>query len=313
MMQKSDFSKKTKKFAAEVGFDLVGITSAEPLANAADLESRLMPELVGEMTFLRRNPEKRCNPSSLLKNARSVICVALSYFHGCNMDFGNTRAATYALAPDYHVVIRQKLKLLVRKMETALGKKFYSRICVDSAPILEKALAARAGLGWVGKNGLLINRDFGSWLVLGEMLTDLELAFDSPCENACGDCSACLEACPTEAFSEPGMLVPARCISYLTIEHKGGIPVSLASHMGKWIFGCDECQLACSWNRSARTGGCRDFLPLIKPENLSVEAIRSMNENEFDSIFDGTVFQRTGLDRLKRNARIVRKNIERKS
>lgn len=239
-------SQRIKHIALDVGFSLCGIASAMPIKSQLPyLLLYLAQGKNASMGWIARDPDRRIDPSSLLDNARSVICCALSYGK-LGIDGGpNENKAAFARGKDYHVVIMKMLKRMVAKIkEDNPNNKF--KCCVDTSPILEKALASRAGLGWIGKNTLLINQKFGPWLLLGEIVTDLEIAPDSPVENRCGDCERCVKSCPTSALD--GLSLDAtRCISYLTIEHRGEISEGLKSKVRPNQYGCDLCIEACPY------------------------------------------------------------------
>jgi epoxyqueuosine reductase len=241
-----------KNVAAKLGFAAVGITTAEPVAGLDSLQSAIGEGRIASMHWLARDPRARCDPATLLPGARSVICLAFPYGENGirsseKSHSDHTGRARFARGADYHALVRQKLGLL---WEAILKHhpKARARLCVDTSPILEKALAARAGLGWIGKHTILINRRFGSWFVLGEIITDLELEADGQPEDLCGDCRACLDACPTKALIAPGVLDSRRCISYLTIEHKGSLPEEIRPLVAGGTYGCDICQEVCPYN-----------------------------------------------------------------
>ncbi|MFH1653952.1 MAG: tRNA epoxyqueuosine(34) reductase QueG [Pseudomonadota bacterium] len=249
-----------KQKALDVGFDLCGITTADTLCeDLSHLKKYLCEHHNGTMSWLARSPERRIDPKSLMPDAKSVICCALTY--GDNGLIENLSplplrervrvrvrgvSASYARGADYHEVIKEKLKKLWDeiKKEHPNAK---AKLCVDTSLILEKALAQRAGLGWIGKNTLLINEKFGPWLLLGEIITDIKLEPDRPIQNQCGDCTKCIDACPTKALIAEHDLNASRCISYLTIEHKGEIDPNLKSFIQPGMYGCDVCLEVCPW------------------------------------------------------------------
>ncbi len=245
---------KIKQWGFDLGFDCVGITSAQPVDNPHidAFKNYLANGYQGDMQYLSRNIEKRLDVRLLVPGARSVICAALNYYHETPAQ-NSTRlcgkVARYAWERDYHDVVKEKLHRLADHIRAAVDTPVITRCFVDTAPILEKAYAARAGLGWIGKNTLLLNEKFGSWLVFGEIVTDLELDCDQPVPDRCGDCDLCLHACPTNALIEPRILDARRCISYLTIESKSEVPAELQPKIGNWLFGCDNCQNACPFNQ----------------------------------------------------------------
>jgi epoxyqueuosine reductase len=242
-----------KNVATELGFAAVGVTTAEPVAGLDSLRSAIGEGRIASMHWLARDPEARCDPASILPGARSVICLAFPYgedglrLSNVPLKSRREKCARFARGADYHILVHQKLGLLwesIRKHHPGAR----ARLCVDTSPILEKALAARAGLGWIGKHTILINRQLGSWFVLGEIITDLELEEDGQPQDLCGDCRACLDACPTKALIAPGVLDSRRCISYLTVEHKGSLPEEMRPLVAGGTYGCDICQEVCPYN-----------------------------------------------------------------
>lgn len=230
--------------AGELGFISCRITTANPIPSD-NLVTWLSENRHGTMRYMARDPQARCDPSSLLPGAKSVICCALKYDYQ-----GVGRRARFARGPDYHIVVREKLAAIVREIERMVPSA-RTKCCVDTSPIMEKALAQRAGLGWIGKHSILVNPHFGSWFVLGEIITDVELEPDGPMENRCGDCRRCLDACPTSAL-DGSSLDARRCISYLTIEFKDMIDPQFTHEIAEGSYGCDICQEVCPYNRDVR-------------------------------------------------------------
>ena len=242
--------------AQRLGFDLVGITSAGPLEAAAFNAQWVAQGYAGNMAWLERNLNKRADPSLLVPGARTVICLGMHYDPPQEAEPSTDkgpqgRMARYARGDDYHDLIKSRLAQLWEGMQSEAGVDIGGRYYVDTAPVLERELAARAGIGWWGKNTMLINRSVGSYFLLAEVITTAELEYDSPATDHCGSCTRCLDACPTQAFPEPYVLDARRCISYLNIELKTAIPQDLRGGMGDWLLGCDICQDVCPWNRSA--------------------------------------------------------------
>lgn len=251
-----------KKFirqtALELGFAAVGITTAEPVNEHNHLNKAIASGRVAGMNYLWRNPTARCNPKTLLKGARSVICLAYRYggegFLGdCSVvktprNDGSKHRARYARGADYHEFILSKLSSLWSKIKLR-EPSVKSKFCVDTSPIMEKALAERAGIGWIGKHTIVVNKNFGSWFMLGEIIIDIKLEPDAPAQNHCSKCTACIAACPTGAISAPRTLDARRCISYLTTELKSEIPKDMSRFVPEGAFGCDICQEACPYNR----------------------------------------------------------------
>ena len=292
-------AEQIKDKAIELGFDAVGITDASPL-NAEQyglLADWLAAGCAGQMSYMQRNLPCRTNPANLLENAKSVICVALNYtqpkLHG--------RIATYACYEDYHPFMK---KLLRKLIASVAGPNHKYKICVDSVPLAERALAVRAGLGFIGKNHMLINPELGPHIFLGEIITDLKLPTDQPHTGQCKNCDKCIQACPTAALSADAGFDARKCISYLTIEHKGPIPAALAEKIGDRLFGCDQCVLACPYYKDAPVCKNKDLKFHSGRASLATEPIRNMTESQFASEFADSPIRRLGLEGLKRNARI---------
>lgn len=263
-----------KSKALALGFDFAGIAAAGPLTNFALFERWIAGGRHGEMSYLARNPERRADPQRLLPGAKSVVVVACNYpAAGFASNPRQGRIARYALGDDYHEVMGRKLATLAEAVR-ALAPGAQAKACVDTAPVLERELAQRAGLGWVGKNTMLLHRRFGQWLLLGEILLDVPLRPDAPeSHDRCGRCVRCIAACPTQAIVAPRELDARRCISYLTIELKGAIPLELRPLIGNRIFGCDDCLEVCPWNRFAQQAREPGFSPradLTTPELLDL-------------------------------------------
>ncbi|MBI4320929.1 MAG: tRNA epoxyqueuosine(34) reductase QueG [Chloroflexi bacterium] len=263
-----------KEFAWQIGFDLVGISTAEPLAGAeAVVVERVRAGLFGGMDWLTEDRARlACRPQELLPAARSIISVACSYLSDTPTVFGASaeprgRIARYAWSRDYHDVLRDRMRLLVSFIERRAGRRVESRLFVDTGPLVERQLALRAGIGWYGKSTNILTRRYGSWVLLGEVFLDLDLDVDDPLQKSCGNCDACISACPTGAIASPYLVDSRRCISYLTIELKGSVPPDLRPAMGSWIFGCDICQDVCPVNRRAKAGNHEFSQPLPQVES----------------------------------------------
>ncbi|MCX5633100.1 MAG: tRNA epoxyqueuosine(34) reductase QueG [Phycisphaerae bacterium] len=297
-----------KQKAKSSGFDLVGITTAEPIdsAHLKHFKKWLAAGRNGKMAWLAKNIEKRFNPALLLPNAQSVICTALNY----KSLTPSGKIASYALYQDYHNFIKQRLFELADFLKNQILKNLKFKICVDSAPLAERAIAERAGLGFIGKNHLLTNPQLGSFLLLGELITNLPLEPDNPLpsKDYCKDCSRCIDACPGGAISKNRFFDACKCISYLTIEHKGRIPKELKSKINSHLFGCDRCILACPYNKKAPACGNRDFKFFAERLNLLPEQILKFSQDDFNNLFADSPINRTGLRQLKRNALICAKN-----
>lgn len=303
-------SQKLKESVLALGFDRLGIAPVGPLADHGRLEQWLQAGHAASMDWMERSSELRRDPSSLLEGSRSVLLLSLNYHSSAEEappQRGRGRVSRYARFRDYHKVMRS----LLRRVETLLREDYgasLTKIAVDSAPLLERSLAASAGLGWIGKNTMLIDEKLGSWTFLGAVLTDLDLEPDAPVPDRCGSCRVCLDACPTDAFPEAGVLDSRRCISYLTIEHRGDIDAELAGKMGDWVFGCDLCQEVCPWNREVPQTAVEDFQPRKGLQSPNLEDLLAMNKEDFLKSFAGTPLMRAGLERMQGNARIALSN-----
>ncbi len=293
-----------KADALALGFDRVAVGPADPPAHGPAFEAWLDAGYAGTMEYLGRGRAARLDPARLLPGARSVIAVALNYHQGEPSGHDAwAPVARYAWGRDYHDVMRPRLERLCELIREAAGPDVRSHAAVDTSAVLERDLAARAGLGWVGKNTNLLHPELGSWFFIGIVLTTAELEWDQALPDRCGTCRACLDACPTEAFVAPYVLDARRCISYLTIEHKGPIPEKLREPMGEWVFGCDLCQTVCPWNRKAPPTREPAFLPGTEP--LSLPSLLEMTEADFRARFSGTALTRPKRGGLARNAAVV--------
>ena len=303
----SALAQSLKDWGRELGFQQVGIAGVALGAHEAYLERWLAAGHHGEMDYMAPHGSKRSRPAELVPGTLRVISLRMDYLPG------DTRMAEvlaspdkayvsrYALGRDYHKLIRKRLQQLAERMQAAIGP-FGYRAFVDSAPVLEKALAQQAGLGWIGKNTLLLNKQAGSWFFLGELFTDLPLPVDTPhASEHCGRCQACLDICPTAAFVGPQQLDARRCISYLTIELKGAIPEELRPLIGNRVFGCDDCQLVCPWNRFARPTQQGDFQPRHGLDNAELATLLRWSEEEFLTRTEGSPLRRAGYERWLRN------------
>lgn len=294
--------------SAELGFDLFGVSSAvSPPDHRDRLYEWFSRGYHASMSWMARNAERRADLQQVLPGAKSVISLAVNYYHPQrhNESCGALKVSRYAWGEDYHEVVGAKLNQLKAALdEMAPGS--VSVTYVDTGPVMEKALAQSAGLGWIGKNACLITRDFGSWVFLGEIITTAELPADQPHTDFCGSCSRCIDACPTDAFPEPYVLDAAKCISYQTIEHRGEISEELSSHFDGWIFGCDICQDVCPWNKFARPSEVNEFAP--SPDRISPPAERwsTFSPAEFKAEFANSPIRRTKAEGLARNIRSQR-------
>jgi len=305
-----------KQKALESGFDLIGVTDASPIATKQVelLTNWLNRGYAGRMGYMHRNFEKRTDPAKLLKNAQSVICVGLNYTPPKTQvkppeSAGPAgRVANYARYEDYHLFIKKQLRKLTDFITCVAGTDSKFRICVDSAPLAERSLAARAGLGFIGKNHMLINPKLGPQILLGEIITNLKLKTDEPIINNCSNCNKCLSACPTGALRADGQFDATKCISYLTIEYKDRIPEDLAGKIGDRLFGCDECVLACPYQKDAPVRKNKNFKFYKDRTRLNLQDILDMSKDYFEAEFTDSPIKRLSLERLKRNARICLAN-----
>lgn len=304
-------SSDIKTFARSIGVDLIGVAPATFDKEGLENLARFIDEgRQGDMSWME-DYEKRVHPETLLPGARSVIVIAVNYNRPVAAPPpGHGRVARYAHGRDYHKVLKKLLKQITAFMqEQAPGAR--TKMCVDSAPLLEKAYAVKAGLGFIGKNTTLITPQFGSYVLLGEILTDLPLEYDEPVDGTCGTCTRCLDACPTDAFVAPRELDARRCISYLTIEHKGPIPQEFHKPMANWIFGCDICQEVCPYNKSLGKPLQLEAFKEVKIAGPSIslkEILTIKNDDEYLQKFAGSPLMRAKRAGLQRNARIARGN-----
>lgn len=299
-----------KLWGQELGFDQVGITDCDLTSEESQLENWLAQNYHGEMEYMARYGLMRARPAELQPGTRSVISVRMNYLPPLAKiaevlaNPAQGYISRYALGRDYHKVLRNRLKQLGERIQRATGDLQF-RPFVDSAPIMERPLADKAGLGWTGKHTLLINQQAGSFFFLGELLLDLALPVDEPTQPACGNCSACLQICPTGAIVAPYQLDARRCISYLTIELNGPIPAEFRPLIGNRIYGCDDCQLICPWNRYAVTSAEHDFSPrhaLHTPELLTLWA---WDETTFLKTTEGSPIRRIGFEKWQRNIAVA--------
>ena len=305
-----------KDRASTFGFQEVGIVAPDLAAAGEHLRQWLAQEYHGSMAYMERHGSKRYVPSQLVPNTSRVICLGMHYLDpslATTDNLANSEQgyiARYALGRDYHKLIRKRLAQFTKYIEQQIGP-FGHRVFVDSAPVMEKPMAQQAGLGWQGKHTLLINRKRGSWLLLGEIFVDLALPTDAPyAKDHCSRCTACLDVCPTNAFPQPYVLDATRCIAYLTIEHKGSIPLELRPLMGNRVFGCDDCQLVCPWNRSPYATQESDFQPRHQLNQSQLLDLFQWSAEEFDERTQGSPIRRTGYEGWLRNIAIALGNGE---
>ena len=304
-----------KKFSEEAGFVKFGVAGTEPFrAEMSHLKYWLEHRYNGDMEYMRRYHESRTNVSGILPDAKSIIVVADNYYtpfkHSGTKNFG--KISRYAYGDDYHKIVKGKLNELTGKIrETIPGSN--SKSFIDTSFIFKKAAAKRAGIGWQGKNSLIISREYGSWMFIGIIITDIELPPDEPVKNYCSSCTRCMEACPTQAIAKPGMINATKCISYWTIETKNSSEISkeISQNLNGWLYGCDICQQVCPWNiKFARNAADTRYNPKFNQTEMELEYVENMTESDFSSRFDATSIERLGLSSLKRNARALMDSIQ---
>ena len=307
----TELAQQIKIWGIDLGFDEVGITNTELDEHETHLMNWLAAGRHGEMHYMSRHGTKRSQPGKLIPGTIRIISTRINYQapNAKNEEdvLNNKNQAyisRYALGRDYHKVIRRRLQKLAEQIETKVGS-FGYRAFVDSAPVLEKALAEKAGLGWIGKHTNLINRESGSWFFLGELFTDLPLPIDEPVKNHCGTCTACIDCCPTQAIIGPYKLDARRCISYHTIELKGAIPVEFRKAMGNRIFGCDDCQLYCPWNRFEKKSALADFAVRNNLDAPNLITLFNWSEQEFLKNTEGSTIRRIGYECWLRNIAVA--------
>ncbi len=306
-MGRSENTSFIKSEAKRLGFQYCGISKAEFLEDEASrLEQWLNKGMHGQMKYMENHFDKRLDPCLLVPGARSVVSLLLNYFPaGAQKDSKAPKISRYAYGKDYHNVIKKKLDELVFSIREKIGN-VNGRVFVDSAPVMDKAWAKRSGLGWIGKHSNLINKKHGSFYFIAELILDLELEYDGPVKDHCGDCTLCIDACPTDAIAEPYVVDGSKCISYFTIELKENIPQEMKGKFENWVFGCDICQDVCPWNRFAKPH--RDPLLAANAEMLSFskEDWYAITEEVFAKTFKGSAVKRTKFKGLKRNLEFIR-------
>jgi epoxyqueuosine reductase len=308
-LQRDKLTQWIKEESEQLGFFATGISKPGELdGDARRVESWLDGKMHGEMSWMERNREKRYDPTKLVPGILSVITVLHNYSPSEKIfEEGEYRISNYAYGDDYHKVIKDKLHQLLTSIEEKTGKR-KARVFVDSAPVLDRAWARKSGLGFIGKNTMLINRKGGSYFFIGHIMLDLDLKDDNDKEESsfCGSCTLCLKACPTSAL-EPFRLDANKCISYLTIEHRSDIPDQFRERMNHWIFGCDICQEVCPWNRKTEPHREPAFEPSKKLREMTREQWRNLSEETYQSLFKNSAVQRTGYKGLLRNIRFLEK------
>ena len=307
----SQLAERIKRWGAELGFQQIGISATDLGADEAHLLDWLAAERHGEMDYMQRHGVKRSRPAELHAGTLRVISARMDYDPPQARDAWEVLddptfayISRYALGRDYHKLLRTRLQKLAERIAEEIGP-FGYRAFVDSAPVMEKALARNAGLGWIGKHTNLINAKAGSWFFLGELFTDLPLPVDAPASEHCGTCTRCIDVCPTQAIVAPNQLDARRCISYLTIELRGSIPVEFRRAMGNRIYGCDDCQLVCPWNKFAKKSAETDFIARHGLDSASLIELFAWSKEEFLKNTEGSAIRRIGHECWLRNIAVA--------
>jgi epoxyqueuosine reductase len=295
-----------KSKALELGFSFCGISKAEFLNDeAAHLEEWLKRNYQGKMSYLENHFDKRLDPRLLVPGAKSIVSLIYNYYPEKDLGRANDlKVSKYAYGEDYHIVVKEKLNELIQKIREDIGE-VEGRAFVDSAPVMERAWAKRSGIGWIGKNSLLLNREMGSFFFLAELILDLDLEYDNAIKDYCGSCTACMDACPTDAIAEPYVVDGSKCISYFTIELKDEIPAEVKGKFNNWIFGCDICQDVCPWNSFSSRHSEERFDPSPELQGMTKQQWLEITDDVFKRMFKKSALQRTKLSGLKRNIAFV--------
>lgn len=297
-----------QQIAQLVGFDACGVSHVEKLSEEENrLKSWLSQGMHGEMAYMERNVEKRIDPALLLPNAKSIISVLLNYYPGNpNISITPPKISRYALSVDYHIVIKQMLFEMLKQIRAIYGE-VNGRAFVDSAPVLERAWAAKSVLGWIGKNGLLINPKLGSYTFIGELIVDIDIEpSKGKVPNRCGTCTRCINACPTGAIVSDGVIDSRKCISYLTVEKKTSLSDSESKQFNGWCFGCDICQEVCPWNSKTQIAKLQEILPNKEVLEFDMKSLESSNEERFMNIFGKTPVLRCGYEMFNQNIKLAK-------
>ncbi len=302
-----DLSRKIKDFALSIGFDLIGIALSKQLNNHKEvIKNWLSAGMNADMHFISRDIDKRTDPALLFDGAKSVVVAGINYYPAEKQGGdGMPVISKYAYGKDYHTVLGEKLNKLLEFI-TFCEPSASGKVCVDSSPILEKAWAREAGLGWIGRNSILINKDIGSFVFLGEIVLNIDLHYDKPfSDDFCGSCTLCIKACPTDAINENRTIDSRKCISWLTVENKSPIPKKYKGRMGKRIFGCDICQDVCPWNKNVKPHKNREFVLPEELKQLTSEEWFNLTREKFNSLFKSSAIKRRTYERFMKNVTIV--------
>jgi len=307
MNKKNQYTRIIKDIARTCGFDFCGISKAEQLDSEANhLENWLNNNYHGKMKWMENHFEKRTDPRMLVPNSKSVISLLYNYYPEENFDSQKLKISKYAYGEDYHFVIKDKLKTMMYAIKQQIGE-VEGRVFVDSAPVLDRAWAAKSGLGWIGKNSMLINKQQGSYYFIAELILNIELEYDRPTTDHCGTCTACIDACPTDAILEERVIDSNKCISYLTIELKENIPNAYKDQMEGWVFGCDICQDVCPWNRFSKPHSQDKFRPSATLNNLHIHEWKDLTHDVFKDVFRKSAIKRAGYIKLRENIEFTKK------
>ncbi len=303
---KEKYSQLIKAESKRLGFLSCGISKAEFLEEEAPrLESWLNKNHHGQMTYMENHFDKRLNPKLLVDDSKSVISLLLNYFPSEEQNSDSYKISKYAYGQDYHFVIKEKLKELLNTIQSQIGE-VSGRAFVDSAPVLDKAWAAKSGLGWIGKNSNLITQKVGSFYFIAELIIDLELEYDYPTTDHCGTCTACIDACPTDAIVAPYVVDGSKCISYFTIELKDNLPIEMKGKFDDWAFGCDVCQDVCPWNRFSKPHNEPLFNPNPELLSFSKKDWDEITNDTFNKVFKNSAVKRTKFEGFKRNINFLK-------
>ena len=312
-MNLKERTQRVREEALRLGFDACGFARARRLEREERrLEESLNPGRHGTMGWMENYFDQRVDPTKLVPGSKSVVSVIGSYFHPDHerqqQQTGKPKIAKYAQGRDYHKVYKGKLKKLFNFTKEIVGN-VEGRIFVDSAPVLDKVWAQQAGLGWIGKNSILLNKDIGSFFFIGEMIIDIEFSYSTQVTDHCGTCTRCIDACPTNAIYEPYRVDGSKCISYHTIELKKQIPKQYQDRLGPWMYGCDICQDVCPWNRDAKYGQMQDLYPREKILDHDINFWQELDNDQYDSLFEGSAIRRAKFEKFKMNTAVVAENL----
>ncbi|KJD35525.1 epoxyqueuosine reductase [Tamlana sedimentorum] len=303
---KSKYSQLIKSEAKRLGFLSCGISKAAFLEEEAPrLEKWLNKNMNGEMRYMENHFDKRLDPTKLVEDSKSVVSLLLNYYPDKIQNEDSYKLSRYAYGTDYHFVIKDKLKSLLYFIQEEIGE-VSGRAFVDSAPVLDKAWAAKSGLGWIGKHSNLLSQKVGSFFFIAELIIDLELDYDTPTTDHCGTCTACIDACPTQAITEPYVVDGSKCISYFTIELKENIPTEFKGKFDDWMFGCDVCQDVCPWNRFSKPHNEPLFNPHPELLSMSKKDWEDITEETFRKVFKNSAVKRTKYSGLTRNIKFLK-------